>query len=66
MFGQNWTTIGLGFLIALTLALWAIYNIAGAKKATPLVKAVWTVAVLFIPYLGFFAWLFFGPRADRR
>ncbi len=64
MFGQDWNGIGLGFLIALVLALWAAFHIAQSDR-TPLAKAIWLVVVLFIPFLGFLAWLFFGPRSKR-
>lgn len=62
MFGEQWTSVpSIGFIIALVLALWAVFNIA-PSKATPFSKAVWIVVVLFLPLLGFLAWLFFGPR----
>jgi hypothetical protein len=64
MFGQDWSTIGIGFVFALILALWATFNIA-QSRASPLSKAIWIVLVLFIPFLGFVAWLFFGPRTGR-
>ncbi len=63
MFGQHWGPLfGLGFLIALVLALWSVFNIA-QSRSTPFGKALWIVFVLFIPYLGFLCWLFFGPRS---
>lgn len=65
MFGQSWENLGLGFLLSLLLALWAIYHIAGSKSTPPFFKAVWTLAVLFMPLLGFLFWLLFGPRAKR-
>ncbi len=66
MFGQQWgMPAGIGFIIALVLALWAIFHIAQSGR-TPLGKAVWCVLVLFVPYLGFLVWLFFGPRAANR
>jgi hypothetical protein len=64
MFGQSWQTAGLGFLVALVLALWAVFNIA-QSNSTPLSKALWIVGVLFFPYIGFFIWLFFGPRTAK-
>lgn len=64
MFGQDWGGIGIGFLIALTLALWAVFSIA-QSPARPFVKAVWIVIVLFVPYLGFLLWFFVGPRMPK-
>ena len=65
MFGQHWSMpVGLGFLLALVLGLWAVFHIAQSGR-TPLGKAVWCVVVLFIPYLGFFAWLLIGPRGGK-
>ncbi|MDX2234216.1 MAG: PLD nuclease N-terminal domain-containing protein [Hyphomonadaceae bacterium] len=66
MFGQSWSMpVGLGFLVALVLGLWAVFHIAQSER-TPLCKAVWCVLVLFVPYLGFILWLLFGPRAAKR
>jgi hypothetical protein len=62
MFGQPWDTYGLWFLVSLVLALMAVFHIAGSGRTGPLGKALWIVAVLFIPFFGFVAWLFFGPR----
>jgi uncharacterized membrane protein len=65
MLGQDWPPfVTLGFLFALVLALWAVFNVA-QSRASPFAKALWIVAVLFLPYLGFLAWLFFGPRSAR-
>lgn len=65
MFGQEWSGyVTFGFLIALVLALWAVFNIAQSRSGA-LGKAIWIVVVLFLPYLGFFAWLLFGPRTAR-
>ena len=62
MFGHgNW---GLWGLISLVLALWAVFHIAQSDR-TPLGKAIWCVVVLFMPFFGFGAWLFFGPRSTR-
>lgn len=62
MFGRSWEQIpSFWFVIALVLALWAVFHTA-QSNATPLAKAVWIVVVLFIPFFGFAAWLFFGPR----
>lgn len=65
MFGQTWETTGFFFIVALILALWSVFHIA-QSKAGPLGKALWIVAVLFLPFLGFFAWLIFGPRSAKR
>jgi hypothetical protein len=65
MFGQDWSTpVGLGFLVALILGLWAVFHVAQSTRS-PLAKAVWCVLVLFVPYLGFLLWLFFGPRSAK-
>jgi hypothetical protein len=65
MFGQDWETIGFGFLIAFVLGFWAVFNIVQNERTEPFWKAAWCAAVLLIPYLGFLAWLFFGPRATK-
>ena len=61
MFGLE---IGLLGLVYLVLFLWAVFNIAGSM-ATPLVKALWIVALLVLPLAGFIVWFFLGPRAAR-
>jgi Phospholipase_D-nuclease N-terminal len=67
MFGMEWNNgYTFGFIVALILALWAIFNILQNDRSGPFGKAVWSVAVLFIPYLGFLAWLIFGPKASKR
>lgn len=65
MLGEYMGPGGLFFVIGLVLAIWAVINIA-QSGAGSLTKAIWIVVVLFIPYLGFFAWLFFGPRAPKK
>jgi hypothetical protein len=65
MFGQHWPGyVTFGFLFALVLALWSVFHIA-QSRAGPLAKSLWIVLVLFAPYLGFLAWLLFGPRSGR-
>ncbi|MET0182614.1 MAG: PLD nuclease N-terminal domain-containing protein [Caulobacterales bacterium] len=65
MLGQDWPNyITFGFLFALILALWAVFNIAQSKDG-PLGKSLWIVADLFLPYLGFIAWLIFGPKSKK-
>jgi hypothetical protein len=61
MFGQPWDSYGFWFMLALVLALWAVFHIAQSGSG-PLSKAIWVVVVLFLPVIGFAAWLFFGPR----
>lgn len=65
MLAQTWEHFGFGFILALILALWAVFHIAQSERAGPLAKAIWVAVVLFIPFLGFVAWLFFGPRAKK-
>lgn len=54
-----------GALFALLLALWAIFNIVQNRDSGPFGKAVWTILVLFVPFLGFVLWLIFGPKATK-
>jgi hypothetical protein len=51
-------------VFSLVLALWATFHIVQSRSG-PMGKALWTAAVLLIPFFGFAAWLFFGPR-DRK
>ena len=48
-------------LIVLILDIYAIYQIitSGASTAA---KVIWTLVILFLPVLGFIAWLVAGPR----
>lgn len=55
---------GLGGLIVLALALWAIVNILGSGAGTG-AKVLWTLFVLLLPILGFIVWLLAGPRSRR-
>jgi hypothetical protein len=65
MFGQSWSGYAsFGFVLALVLALWAVFHIAQSRSG-PLGKAIWIVIVLFVPFLGFVAWLLLGPRSGR-
>ena len=65
MLGQNWGGIGFGFLVALVLGLWSVFNIVQNERTTPLWKALWCVFVLYVPYIGFIIWFFIGPRATK-
>lgn len=54
----------LGFIV-LALDLWAIISVIGSNASTGR-KVVWVLVILFLPILGFIAWLLFGPRAAPR
>lgn len=56
---------GIGGLIVLALAIWAIVSVVGSTASTG-TKVIWVLVILFLPVLGFILWLFFGPRAQRR
>jgi Phospholipase_D-nuclease N-terminal len=64
MLGEYW---GGGFfvIVGLVLMIWAVVHIA-QSSAAPMGKAIWIVAVCFLPYIGFVIWLLFGPRAPKR
>lgn len=55
---------GFGGFILLVLNLWAIVSIIGSGDSTGR-KVLWVLAILFLPVLGFIAWLIFGPRGAR-
>lgn len=57
--------VGVGGFILLVLTLWAIVSIVGSEAGTGS-KVIWILVLLFLPLLGFIAWLLFGPRAARR
>lgn len=56
---------GLLGLIILALDIWAIINVFGSSAST-LAKILWTLFILFLPIIGFLAWLIAGPRSSRR
>jgi hypothetical protein len=67
MFGMDWNNgVTFGYLFSLVLGLWAVLNIVQNEREGPLGKAIWSVVVLFVPYLGFFGWLMFGPKATKK
>jgi hypothetical protein len=67
MFGMDWNNgYTLSFVFALLLALWAVFNIVQNDRSGPFGKALWSVFVLFVPYVGFIAWLIMGPKAAKR
>jgi hypothetical protein len=59
---NNYT--GVGWFILLVLDLWAIVSVLGSSASTGR-KVIWVLAILILPFLGFIAWLFLGPRANR-
>lgn len=56
---------GIGGLILLALMIWAIISVIGSNATTG-TKVLWVLLVLFLPLLGFLAWLLFGPKSGRR
>lgn len=55
---------GVGGFILLALNIWAIVSIVGSRASTG-GKVIWVLVILFLPLIGFIAWLIFGPRAAR-
>ncbi|HEX6929318.1 MAG TPA: PLDc N-terminal domain-containing protein [Gammaproteobacteria bacterium] len=58
MIGEMGGLIGLIVLIA---DIWAIINII-KSGATTGAKVIWVLVVIFLPVVGFIAWLIFGPK----
>ncbi|HEX6929706.1 MAG TPA: PLD nuclease N-terminal domain-containing protein [Gammaproteobacteria bacterium] len=58
MIGEMGGLIGLIVLIA---DIWAIVNIIKSSADTT-TKVVWVLVVIFLPVVGFIAWLIFGPK----
>jgi hypothetical protein len=56
---------GIGGFILLVLSVWAIVSVVSSHASTG-GKVVWVLVLLFLPVVGFIAWLLFGPRAARR
>ena len=52
---------GLLGLIILFLDIYAIIRVA-QSRATPGMKALWIVLILFLPILGLILWALFGPK----
>jgi hypothetical protein len=55
---------GSGGFILLALDIWALISVIGSNETTGK-KVIWVLVILFLPLIGFLAWLFFGPRAGR-
>ena len=54
---------GIGGFILLALDIWAIISVVGSGASTGK-KVIWVLVILFLPLIGFIAWLL-GPRAQR-
>jgi hypothetical protein len=61
---MNVKVYGIGGFILLALVIWAIISVVGSRVSTGS-KVVWVLVLLFLPLIGFIAWLFFGPRSGR-
>ena len=53
---------GVGGVILLALDIWALVSVIGSAESTGK-KVIWVLVILFLPLLGFIAWLIAGPRA---
>ena len=56
---------GVGGFILLALDIWALIATIGSNETTGK-KVIWVLVILFLPLVGFIAWLFFGPRSSVR
>jgi hypothetical protein len=56
---------GVGGIILLALDIWALISVIGSGESTGK-KVIWVLVILFLPLLGFIAWLLFGPRSARQ
>lgn len=52
---------GLFGLLVLIADIYAIYSVLTSGASTGS-KLIWTLVILFLPVLGFIAWLIAGPR----
>jgi hypothetical protein len=48
-------------LLVLIADVYAIVKVA-QSGAAPLAKALWIVAIIVLPVIGFLLWLLFGPK----
>lgn len=55
---------GLLGLLILVGDLWAIINIIQSSASNGK-KLLWTLLVIFLPFLGLILWFFLGPRGGR-
>ncbi|MGO2745972.1 PLD nuclease N-terminal domain-containing protein [Microbacterium sp.] len=56
-----WSVAVLGALLLLVIALVSLSRTA--KRITSFHALIWTLAAIFIPYVGPLSWLFIGRRA---
>ena len=59
---MNFEVGGLIALIILVLDVWAIIKVIGSG-ASDGSKVLWVVVILLLPFIGFIAWLLFGPKS---
>lgn len=52
---------GLLGLVLLVLVVWALVHVFSSNNS-PFSKAIWTVLLIVLPFIGFIIWLLFGPR----
>lgn len=48
-------------LIILILDIWAIVKVIGSG-ATPGMKVLWTLLIVFLPVIGLILWFLLGPK----
>jgi hypothetical protein len=53
--------VGLIGLIGLALIIYALVKTIGSNAGTGS-KVIWILILLLFPFVGFIAWLIFGPR----
>lgn len=58
MIGEMGGIIGLLVLIA---DIWAIINVIKSSASSG-TKIIWVLVIIFLPVVGFIAWLIFGPK----
>lgn len=56
--------LGIGGIILLALDIWALISVIGSSASIG-AKIIWVLVILFLPLVGFIAWLIFGPRPAR-
>lgn len=58
------TGLGIGGIILLALDIWALISVIGSNASIG-AKIIWVLVILFLPLVGFIAWLIFGPRPAK-